>query len=104
MEGDDIESIYSPLPDELYQDVKKWIQEFTDAYNSIQNRVNAEVSVLQKLKSRSEQAKYLYQKPELADIRGLIFAALDGNDISKSIWNTLKKQLKVTVNADKTDQ
>jgi T4 RnlA family RNA ligase len=92
--GDDIETIYAPLPDELYQDVKKWIKEFTDEYTEIQNRVNTELPGLLKIPDRKEQAKYIYQNPELAEIKGLLFMSIDGNDITSGIWGILKKRMK----------
>jgi RNA ligase len=94
MKGDNIEEIYSPLPDEFYRDVKKWVEEFTLEHTRTMGFVNEHLPAVKVLPTRSAQAKYVYGTPELASIQGLMFMALDGRDISYPAWELIKKRLK----------
>ena len=94
MNGDNIEEIYAPLPDEFYRDVKKWVEEFNNEHARLLEVVSRNLPAVQKLPTRSAQAKYVYGTPELANIQGLVFMALDGRDISYPTWELIKKRLK----------
>jgi RNA ligase len=94
MKGDNIEEIYAPLPDEFYRDVKKWVGEFTLEHTRLMGFVNEHLPAVKALPTRSAQAKYVYGTPELDNIRGLVFLALDERDISYPSWELIKKQLK----------
>ena len=93
IEGKDIEEIYAPLPDEFYNDVKGWVVEFKTEYKRIQDTVAEAAIKVQAIDGRKEQARIIYQNPKYAEIRGLIFTAVDGYDISQNIWAFMKKRL-----------
>ena len=47
-----------------------------------------------KARLEAAQAKYVYGTPELTNIQGLVFMALDGRDVSCPAWELIKKRLK----------
>ena len=94
IKGDNMEEIYAPLPDEFYRDVKQWVKEFTDKHDQLIELINKNLPVVKALPTRSAQSKYIYGNPELANIQGLMFVALDGYDISDPVWKLIKKQYK----------
>lgn len=95
MNGDDVESIYEALPDELFAEVKKIVNEIKSEY--LLHRIVAE-SVVKTLKknnlSRKEQALYMIARPELSEIKSVVFEMLDGRDGEKSIWSLIRKNTK----------
>ena len=46
------------------------------------------------MKTRKDQSKAIYGDPELKDICGIMFMALDGRNIDQPIWDLVKKQMK----------
>ena len=94
MKGDDIAEIYAPLPDEFYTEVKKWVEEFNQEHARLLKVVSNNLSAVKALPTRSAQAKYVYGTPELVNIQGLVFMALDDRDISYPAWELIKKRLK----------
>jgi len=98
MKGDDVESIYAALPDELFAEVKKIVSEIKIEY--LNHRITAESIVKALNKSpmtRKEQALYLIARPELSDFKSTVFEMLDGRDGEKSIWSLIRKNTKEDV-------
>ena len=94
MSGDSVEEVYSTLPDEFYTEVKKWVAEFTNEHDRIFNLALSNVSKISAMKTRKDQSKAIYGDPELKDICGIMFMALDGRNIDHPIWDLIKKQMK----------
>jgi RNA ligase len=94
IKGDDVESIYTALPDELFAEVKKIVSEIKDEFNSIQMRAKVVTDTIKPLPTKKEQALYLLARPELADVKNVVFEMLEGKDGTKSIWSFIRKNTK----------
>jgi len=92
--GDDIESIYATLPDEFYQEIKNTVSEIKAEYSSIHNSAERVANELRKLPTKKEQALYLLSKPELSDIKNVVFEMLEGKSGERSIWSNIRKKIK----------
>ena len=92
--GDNIEEIYSTLPDEFYNEVKKWVAEYLEEHKRITDLVNLRLPELTKIDSRKEQSQIIYNDPELNTVRGIVFTALDGRDVNGPVWDYIKKNSK----------
>lgn len=97
MKGDDVESIYVSLPDELFTEIKKIVKELKDEFNSIKLRAQAVTDTVKPLLTKKEQALYLLARPELSDIKNIVFEMLEGKDGTKSIWSIIRKNTKDNV-------
>lgn len=92
--GDDIESIYAALPDELFAEVQQIVEQLRVEFYTIQDRVSNALIEIQKIPIRKAQSKYIYENPELSDIKGLIFAKLDYKYTPRMVWDFMEKQRK----------
>lgn len=91
--GDDVESIYAQLPDELFQEVKSVITDITAEFNLIY--INAEIAtnmLKETMPTRKEQAIYINTTPELSEIKSVIFAMLNDKNYKKPIWNIIRNR------------
>lgn len=94
IKGDDIESIYGALPDELFDDVKTTVKELKSEYETIRAEAQRVSDIVKTLPTRKEQALYLVSRPELSDIKSVVFEILDGRNGDKSIWSIIRKNIK----------
>jgi len=97
MKGDDVGSIYAALPDELFVEVKKIVKELKDEFNSIKLRAQAVTDTVKPLLTKKEQALYLLARPELSEVKSIVFEMLEGKDGTKSIWSIIRKNTKDNV-------
>ena len=93
MTGGDIESIYSTLPDELYEEVKQITIDFMDEYSYIQHLAVTAMDELIRLKTRREQALYIKEHPSYQKISGVLFIMLDGREPKDAIWKIIRNNM-----------
>ncbi len=91
---DSIESIYSMLPDEFYQEVKTIVNEIESEYSIILNNAKLIADKLHELPTKKERALYLLSKPELSDIKVVVFELLEGKNGKRAIWSIIRKNTK----------
>lgn len=90
--GDDIESIYSALPDELFEEVQQTVTKLRAEYQEIQDRATSAIKEIEMIPIRKAQSLMIMQNPEWTDIKGLLFAMLDGKDHQKITWDIMRKR------------
>lgn len=93
--GEDIEQIYSRLPDESYKEVQRWVDDFRNEYNEIQLDAAKYVSKLRTMKDRKDQAKFIASNSSYSDIDTILFSILNnkGSEYTDNvIWKHIKKR------------
>lgn len=93
--SDDIESVYSALPDELFGEVQQTATNLHAEYQEIKDRAAKAISEIEQIPIRKVQSLYIMQNPGWSDIKGLLFAMLDGKDTSRGIWDIMRKRRKM---------
>jgi hypothetical protein len=104
MTGGDIGSIYSTLPDELYEEVKQITNDFMDEYSYIEHLSGVAMNELAFLKTRREQALFITGQPSYKKISGVLFVMLDGRDPKDAIWKIIRNNLIVRSKPDDVPQ
>lgn len=94
--GDDVEAIYSRLPDELFQEVKIKIANIKTDYDAIWAWSNANAQKIAKEypNNPKEQALYIEGQPNLSEYKSVIYAILRGKNEKKAAWNIVKNKYK----------
>jgi RNA ligase len=93
MSGGDISAIYSTLPDELYEEVKRITNDFMDEYTQIEHLAFFSMYEVNQLKTRREQAIFINGNPDYKKIAGVIFQTLDGRDPKDAIWKIVRNNM-----------
>lgn len=90
--GQDLSLIYSVLPDEMYQEVRDYQELLNGEYTNVTNEARAAYELVRNLPSRKEQAIALVSDPKKKEISGVVFAMLDGKDITKIKWGVVRRR------------
>jgi RNA ligase len=91
--GDDINTLYANLPDELYADLVKWTDDFNNQYKEIESWIYKSMPDIRALPTKKEQALYINGNPGLKEYSGALFALIDGkSNLEKQIWGIIKKR------------
>lgn len=93
MGGGDISVVYSMLPDELYEEVKRITNDFMDEYTQIEHLAFFSMYEVNQLKTRREQAIFINGNPDYKKIAGVIFQTLDGRDPKDAIWKIVRNNM-----------
>jgi T4 RnlA family RNA ligase len=93
MSGGDISVIYSTLPDELYEEVKKITKDLMDEYSQIEQLAFFSMYELNQLKTRREKAVFINEHPDYKKISGVLFIILDGRDPKDAIWKVIRTNM-----------
>lgn len=90
--GDDLETIFTNIPDENYKELQLWIDQFNHNYNTIKSTSHKWADDVKSLPTRKDQSLYLLKNLDDKDILHIIFGILDGDDVKKRIWDTVRKK------------
>jgi RNA ligase len=94
--GDDLESVYSTLPDELYKEFKQKVDSITEDYADINSKAEAEVPRLKAITDKKERALLILNDPELCVLKSVLFEMLnDRGNPTKAIWDIVRKKIPV---------
>lgn len=89
--GDNMEGLLKDVPDEFYDKIKKYVDELTFQYKTLENEYLRIYNTLSDLKDkRSEFAKraLMFKHPQL------LFNIVDGKPYSNAIWKIIKPEYK----------
>jgi len=98
--GGTIEEYLKLLPDEFYEQGKKWHEEFLDQYNQLESKMGCVYTILKirmaakSINTRKEVALWLNDRDISQTIKGAIFSALDGKGYRTIFWKKIKEDLK----------
>jgi RNA ligase len=91
--GEDLEYIYSRLPDETYKEFQNTVQLYSDRFDQILNDAILAANEAKSYgNSRKDIAKFIMSNPKYDDIKGVIFTIIDGGHPSDAIWKVIKKK------------
>jgi RNA ligase len=94
IKGDDVESIYSALPDEMFEEVKKYISEIKEEYATLEHRAKEATDQALELEGRKARALFLIGNPGIQDIQGIVFTMLDKRDHRNAIWKAISNHMR----------
>jgi RNA ligase len=90
--GDELESVYSTLPDELYKEFKQKVDGITNEYTDIKLRSELALSRVLQVTGKKERALLIINDPEMSLLRSVLFEMLnDRGNPSKAIWDIIRK-------------